>query len=225
MPCGGNWPGYDLRRDSGGHELVMLSRLDCAFIRYSFPGMRYPGIIPSTIVSLGLLALGCVPTMPGPKFTVVPTKTPGVVFVIVHPKMAKQDAAIPGVTQPGNDKKVGSDADYIMLCDGRPVDGMHCDMLTEAALARFTYHPAQGNAPTAVDEDIASAFVRSYSDIVIESHGTMQSSPPQAKDNKSSEEAAPPEPPAAPPASESSTPPAPSPSPTANPGADGGTTR
>jgi hypothetical protein len=129
-------------------------------------------------VPVVLSALGCVPTatVPGPKYTIVPTETAGVVFVIVHPKMNKQ-GVIQGVTQPGDDNKVGNNADYIMLCDGRPVDGMRCEMLTEAAMSRFSYHPLTGNASAAVEEQIGSTFVYSYSDNVSQSRGTIDMLP------------------------------------------------
>ena len=149
--------------------------------------------------------------MPGPKYTIVPTKTPGVVFVVVHPKMRKE-GEIPGATQPGDDHKVGNDADYIVLCDGRPVDGMKCEMLPEAATSRFSYHPLSGNAPAAIPEEIGSAFVYSYADFVIQSHGTVEATaaPKAGTPDKAAQEPEQPavQPPPPPAPAESAAPPA-----------------
>ncbi len=133
-------------------------------------------------VPVVLSVLGCVPTtVPGPKFTIVPTETAGVVFVVVHPSPNKPKG-IEGAVQPGDGKKVSNDADYIMLCDGRPVDGMRCELLAEAGMSRFSYHPLVAPAPKAVDEPVGSTFVYSYSDTVIQSRAKSDAPPSKKPD-------------------------------------------
>jgi hypothetical protein len=68
--------------------------------------------------------------------TVVPTKTPGLAYVIVHPvtKTSKGDAA-PRIGD------VHRNSDYILLCDGRFGDGMRCSIPDEVAFERASEHP------------------------------------------------------------------------------------
>jgi hypothetical protein len=101
---------------------------------------------------VGALALaGCgvppppvVVAPPPPKpVTVVETSTPGVAFVIVSPQITRD------VSSWAEHEKLARQ--YILLCDGRPADGMHCEIPTEAAIARISQHPKVGPAKEPLD--------------------------------------------------------------------------
>lgn len=85
--------------------------------------------------------------------TVVPTRTAGVTFVIVRPA---HDVRPSSVQQPGDGGVVMPASDYILLCDARAMTGMQCAIPTEAALARYSYTPNVGPAPTHIDEGVGT---------------------------------------------------------------------
>jgi hypothetical protein len=87
--------------------------------------------------------------------TVVATRTPGVSFVVVRPWA---DQAHAGATrmQPGDGSKVNASSWYVLLCDARPADGMHCAVPTEAALARYSYTPNVGTATAPIDQGVGT---------------------------------------------------------------------
>lgn len=87
--------------------------------------------------------------------TVVPTRTPGVAFVIVRPA-AGPGSSLPERRQPGDDDEVNPSSDYILLCDARPVEGMYCGMPSEAALRRFSYTATPGKAAAPVGDAIGT---------------------------------------------------------------------
>jgi hypothetical protein len=99
-------------------------------------------------------ALGCVPVVYRDPVTVVPTRTPGVAYVIVHPNMDQQPATSP--TQPGDGSRVQGNSDYVLLCDARPPDGMRCSVVVEAAFDRYSYTPANGVAAAPVREGVGT---------------------------------------------------------------------
>ena len=73
------------------------------------------------------ITLGCNPVIYRDPVTVVPTRTPGVAYVIVHPNMDQQSSTAP--TQPGDGTRVQGNSDYVLLCDARPPDGMRCSLV------------------------------------------------------------------------------------------------
>ncbi len=87
--------------------------------------------------------------------TVVATRTPGVSFVVVRPTADRMHAGATR-TQPGDNSKVNGSSWYVLLCDARPVDGMHCAVPTEAALARYSYTPNVGNAAAPIDQGVGT---------------------------------------------------------------------
>lgn len=78
-------------------------------------------------VALSLGLMGCVPAInPRPVVRVQPTRTPGVAMVLVRPEFARSR----GPTE------LDRGAEYILLCDGRPADGMRCHILPEVGVDR-----------------------------------------------------------------------------------------
>ena len=96
--------------------------------------------------SLAVLALaalaasvgGCATTQ-GAAVDYVFTRTPGVVFVVVHPTQLERKQYPTQTDGPGN--TVDPRAEYVLLCDARTGDGMHCEVATEAGARRFSYTP------------------------------------------------------------------------------------
>ena len=103
-----------------------------------------------TLVFSAIALLGCTPppaqvtplVPPTPRITIVPTHTPGVSFVIVRPS--------PDKDTPTN-MYAKLEREYVLLCDGRPADGMHCAVPQEAALARVSEHPRVGAAKSSIE--------------------------------------------------------------------------
>ena len=108
------------------------------------------------LAAVGLGALGCVPPEQQVGYRpieLIPTRTPGVAFVVVSPRMPKQPS---GISQPGDGSAVSAASQYVMLCDARPVEGMQCSLIQEASTDRFSYTPATGNAPAPVSEGVGT---------------------------------------------------------------------
>jgi hypothetical protein len=91
---------------------------------------------------LGALALGgCVPQVIFPPVTYVPTHTPGLKYVIVRHS---------ALTDPyGSEGTFSKSSDYVLLCDGRGIDGMHCSIPPEVGL-HVSVGPNLPQAPTPV---------------------------------------------------------------------------
>jgi len=102
-----------------------------------------------------LFMMGCAPTDLVAPVTVVATRTPGVSFVIVRPKSTVGHHTASRL-QPGDNSKVNNASWYMLMCDARPVDGMHCSIPTEAALARYSYTPATGVAAAPIDQGVGT---------------------------------------------------------------------
>jgi hypothetical protein len=81
--------------------------------------------------------------------TYVATDVAGVMFVIVHPLFTTVPIAT--LTEPSGGK-VNPDSDYVLICDGRGVDGMRCEVATEAALARYSFNPMTGRATAPIGD-------------------------------------------------------------------------
>jgi hypothetical protein len=101
-----------------------------------------------------LIALGCAQARLFEPVTVVTTRTPGVSFVVVRPLV--QQGRGTARQQPGDGKQVDANSWYILMCDARPADGMHCVVPTEASLARYSYTPITGNAAAPIDEGVGT---------------------------------------------------------------------
>jgi hypothetical protein len=111
--------------------------------------MRYLGLV-------GALALiGCTQQQLVEPVTVVATRTPGVSFVVVRPTVTPGHQNTSRV-QPGDNAAVNGASWYVLLCDARPADGMHCFLPTEAALSRYSYTPTSGVAPAAIDQGVGT---------------------------------------------------------------------
>jgi hypothetical protein len=93
-------------------------------------------------IGAALMTAACAPAVVavvGPA-TYVPTRTPGVMFVIVHP-LPSGMRQYPVVPQPADSTAVHPSAEYILICDGRRGDGMRCEIATEATLRKYSYGP------------------------------------------------------------------------------------
>lgn len=104
------------------------------------------------------------------RLTLVPTKTPGLTYVVVHPTDDQKES---GVLTPGNGNKLSRGADYILLCDGRQQDGMRCEIPEEVAITRFSANPKAASAPTKIDEEISGAVVVGSGDYSLQGQTTV----------------------------------------------------
>jgi hypothetical protein len=105
---------------------------------------------------LGALALiGCTQQQLVEPVTVVATRTPGVSFVVVRPNINQGHEKTTRV-QPGDNAAVNGSSWYVLLCDARPADGMHCFVPTEAALSRYSYTPTSGIAAAPIDQGVGT---------------------------------------------------------------------
>jgi len=104
----------------------------------------------------GALALvGCTQQQLVEPVTVVATRTPGVSFVVVRPTVSPGHQNTSRV-QPGDNAAVNGASWYVLLCDARPADGMHCFVPTEAALSRYSYTPTAGVASAPIDQGVGT---------------------------------------------------------------------
>ena len=103
-----------------------------------------------------VFAPACRPHLFGPT-TIVPTATPGVAYVIVDPWLGSTGSKKSTFTQ-GDGLVIDADeAQYILLCDARPVDGMHCELVKEVAKQRESYTATVPRASASVDAAIGSS--------------------------------------------------------------------
>ncbi len=99
---------------------------------------------------VAVLGVGCVPRATVGRVEIVPTHTPGLAFVVVRPSVVRRRDALPA--QGGVERS----SEYILLCDGRPVDGMHCAIASEVAQQRLSYHPTNVAADAPVNHPVGS---------------------------------------------------------------------
>ncbi len=111
--------------------------------------MRYLGLF------WALALIGCTQQQLVEPVTVVATRTPGVSFVVVRPNINQGHQKTSRV-QPGDNAAVNGSSWYVMLCDARPADGMHCFVPTEAALSRYSYTPTSGIAAAPIDQGVGT---------------------------------------------------------------------
>jgi len=104
--------------------------------------------------ALGLPLTGCGAAVQVASVDYVWTRTPGVVFVVVHP--VKLVAKRYPSQVDGSGKEVDARSEYVLLCDARKSDGMHCDVATEAGTRRFSYTPNTAASAPAIDLPVGS---------------------------------------------------------------------
>lgn len=109
----------------------------------------------STLLAATTGLLGCVPTQQQPAVVLVPTRTAGVAFVIVRPSV-RERAGTSQRVQAANGKRIGPNSQYVLLCDGRAADGMHCELPVEAAVERYSYTPRTGRAAAPIDQGVGT---------------------------------------------------------------------
>jgi hypothetical protein len=136
-----------------------------------------------------LLMTGCVEAVvPLQPVTVVATRTPGLAMVIVRPHYTRSSAS----------DALDRSSEYVLLCDGRPADGMRCAIMPEVGADRRSRGIMPEQPAVAIDEGIATlsdATIR-YSGEGTSSGTVLRDSSPAAA--ASAPSAAPPPPAAAP---------------------------
>jgi hypothetical protein len=105
------------------------------------------------VTALAAPLVGCV--QPQGHVEYVWTRTPGVVFVVVHPTK-DEGKTYPVATNAGNDNPVDPRSDYVLLCDARHEDGMHCDVASEAGIRRFSYTQSGVSSAPAIDGNVGT---------------------------------------------------------------------
>jgi hypothetical protein len=151
--------------------------------------------------------------------TVVSTRTPGVALVVVRPFYTKNSTT----------DAIDRTSQYVLLCDGRPADGMHCGVMPEVGTDRISRGVPPSGAVPVIDEGIGtlSDLQLRYSQEGTSSGAVAKDLPtPPAPPATPSPAVAPAAPPPAPPPSVEAppppTPPPPTPPPPAAPPAAGG---
>jgi len=151
--------------------------------------MNKPLVLMTWAAAVG--AVACVPVIQRSPVEVVRTRTPGVTYVVVHPAFDK--AKVTSQRTDGTGQTVAGDADYVLMCDGRPATGMVCAPPGEVATYRASLGP-EGTPPT----DAVTEQVGVLADVSIESSEKAKKAV-AAQPEPEPEPPAPP-PPAAPPA-------------------------
>lgn len=105
--------------------------------------------------ALGLPLIACGGALESPRISYVWTRTPGVAYVVVHPT-ALERKQYPAALDIGSNNVVDPRSEYVLLCDARRTDGMHCDVAYEAAVRRFSYTPAAASAAPAMEENVGT---------------------------------------------------------------------
>jgi hypothetical protein len=144
-----------------------------------------------------LSTVDCMQVVAVEPVTLVPTRTPGVTFVVVRPVVA--GTGDKRRVQPRDNAQVDPNSEYILMCDARPADGMRCSVPTEAALARYSYAPMTGNADAPIDEGVGTLAD-------VSTHVTKEGEEDKAAEAPASESASPPPPPPPPPAAATAAP-------------------
>ena len=81
-------------------------------------------------VALTFGLVGCVPGVnPRAPVRVEPTRTPGVAMVVVRPEFERSR----------NTGEIDRGSEYVLLCDGRPAEGMRCHILPEVGADRRSW--------------------------------------------------------------------------------------
>jgi hypothetical protein len=105
-------------------------------------------------VAMAAPLAGCTLQAQGPAVEYVWTRTPGVVFVVVRPSM-EVGKTYP-VVNDGSGNTVDPRSAYLVMCDARRSDGMHCDLATEASIKRLSYTPSTAASAPALDVPVGS---------------------------------------------------------------------
>src|SRR5687767_1921251 len=96
---------------------------------------------------LALASVGCgAAVQQRQPVTVVPTYTPGVAMVIVRPTISKSS----------DSRAVDRAAEYVLICDARGADGMHCDIAPEVARDRLSRGVMPPGPAPGVDEGVGT---------------------------------------------------------------------
>jgi hypothetical protein len=120
-------------------------QVEVGFAGHAHTGGATLGSVKALPVALVLGALaapltGCGGPAQSARVTYEWTRTPGVVFVVVHP-VKEERKLYPSMTDPGTGSIVDPRAEYVLLCDARRADGMHCELASEAGVRRYSYTP------------------------------------------------------------------------------------
>jgi hypothetical protein len=100
-------------------------------------------------------AAGCAPATITPHVEYVWTSTPGVVFVIVQPSKQAMKS-YPVQNDVGSATPVDPRAWYLLVCDARKSDGMHCDIASEASIKRYSYTPSTVASGPSLDDGVGT---------------------------------------------------------------------
>jgi hypothetical protein len=95
----------------------------------------------AVLAFVAISVTACGPEVVAPPVTVVATHTPGLKYVIVRHSALRDDF--------GSKAAFSKASDYILLCDGRAVDGMHCIIPPEVGL-HASVGPTLPQAPAPV---------------------------------------------------------------------------
>jgi hypothetical protein len=96
----------------------------------------------STCITIGASIVigvsGCAPAPMAPAITFVGSTTPGLKYVVVHPRgqKSREDRI-----RYKDGTSISRASDYIVLCDARPADGMHCDIPPEIGTNVISKNP------------------------------------------------------------------------------------
>ena len=110
----------------------------------------------AAFVAALLFAPACRPQLFVPT-TIVPTATPGVAYVIVDPWLGGTAGKQRTFTQGDGLVINAEEAQYILLCDARPIDGMRCELVKEVAKQRESYTAIVPRAAASVDVPVGSS--------------------------------------------------------------------
>jgi hypothetical protein len=100
------------------------------------------------IFTVSWAAAGCGPVITGPAVKVIPTRTPGVSYVVVRPAFEKRTTT---ERPDGTGEKVWAVSEYLLLCDARPATGMVCTRPPEVSAARVSLDPPGDKTTTPVE--------------------------------------------------------------------------
>jgi hypothetical protein len=123
-------------------------------MRWGFGGRV---LAPGVLLGASLASVGCAPNTAAltPPVMYAPTHTAGIMFVVVRPR-PNPTTKYPLHREPGSSLTASPSSEYILICDARPVDGMHCDLASEAALSRYSYTAGEAKASAPIDEGVGT---------------------------------------------------------------------
>ncbi|HEY1691628.1 MAG TPA: hypothetical protein VGG39_05685 [Polyangiaceae bacterium] len=139
--------------------------------------MRHAHRLPAAFLLAPLAApvAGCGASIETPHVGYVWTHTPGVAYVVVQPSITERKP-YPAAQDPGSGNVVDPRSWYLLLCDARRPDGMHCDVTYEAAVRRFSYTPAVASAAPPMEDDVG--VLADVQSVVHAQTATAASGPP-----------------------------------------------